>query len=71
MDRISTFEIIFCAFLAEYYFMKVLIPLKGVLCPVGILKRVQLVWAGSFMQMSWHIYPTTFIRIMLWFKQRN
>jgi hypothetical protein len=31
--------------MAENYFVNVLIPLKGVLCPVGILKRVQLVWA--------------------------
>ena len=37
----STLEIIFCAFLAENNFVKVLIPLKGV------LKRVQLVWARS------------------------
>jgi hypothetical protein len=28
--------------MAENYFVKVLIPPKGILCPVGILKKVQL-----------------------------
>jgi hypothetical protein len=30
--------------MGENYFAKVLIPLKRVLCPVGILQNVQLAW---------------------------